>query len=181
MAEIDNNDVWGDDQLIASDISIPFLLQKADWTAFFSQKGFEGPYPMVLFMYDEAEQLNDALMGEVNRTQVLSGEKQLRVDVATKFVDTEGETPTGRALLKVSGLSEFDGRLVEDILFLLRSGVHAWLMESYSTHGVIPEVEWQSESERSSDDCWQEWKNQFGATENRDPNQRIMMASIEKS
>lgn len=179
MAELENKDVWGDDELIAPDVSIPYLLQGADWTGLFNQKGFDGQYPMVLFMHDEAERLNDALMEEINRTQVLTGDKQLRVDVSTKFIDIDGQ-PTGRALLCISGLSEFDARYTDDLMYLLRSGVGGWLTECYSTHGITPRVEWLDDMETHAvDGQWHEWLGErlpLGNTSN----QHAMLASIDK-
>lgn len=157
MQGVDNEqEVWGDDQLIASDVSIPFLLQGADWTGLFRHKGYEGQYPMVLFMYDEAERLHDALMAEINRTQVLSGDSQLRVDVYTRF-EGEDDEVEGRAILVISGLSELDPLYTDDIIYLIRSGVSTWLTEAYSTHGVTASVAWSDSPADTLHIGWSEW------------------------
>lgn len=175
MAELDDKDVWGDDQLIASDVSIPYLLEKADWSGLFNGKGFSGQYPMVLFMHEEVEELNDRLMDEINRTQVLSGAQKLRVDVTTKFVG-EDQDASGMALLLVSGLDEFEAKYHDDLFYLLRSGVKAWLTEAYSTHGVMPRVEWSEKDHTSLEPVWQEWVKEWYKAETS--NQTFFLASI---
>lgn len=176
MAELDDKDVWGDDQLIASDVSIPYLLQYADWTGLFNQKGFDGQYPMILFMHEEAERISDALMSEINRTQILSGDCQLRVDVATKFLD-HGPDVTGRGLLVVSGLDEFCSDYLADFLYLIRSGVQAWLTGCYSTHGVTSIVEWLPDAPDIGE--WAKWLHER-CPQPLTSNHRIYVATIDK-
>ncbi|MDO5016874.1 MAG: hypothetical protein Q4E10_00750 [Porphyromonas sp.] len=140
--DIDNEEAWGDDELTALDISAPFLLEKADWTLFYNSKGYEGQYPFLLYSHDDADVLNDRLLAEVNRTQVLTGHNKLQIDLFTRFTDHEGET-VGFVWLEISGTRAFAPDLLDDLEWLLKSGVKAYLERAYTSHGKEGVLEWQ--------------------------------------
>lgn len=140
---------WGDDELTAIDISAPFLLEKADWTHFYNSKGFDGKYPFLLYTHEDADVLNDRLMVEVNRTQVLKGHNKLQVDLFTRFADHNGKV-VGLAWLVVSGLRTFAPDLIDDLIWLLQSGTAVYLEHAYTSHGEEAEVKWLEASDLES-------------------------------
>lgn len=141
---IDEIEAWGDDELTAIDISAPFLLEKADWTAFFNQKGYEGQFPFLMYAHEDAEVLNDRIMAEVNRTQVLKGHNKLQVDLYTRFAD-HGESVVGFVWLTISGSRSFAPDLLDDLQWLLQSGAKAYLEHAYTSHGEEGVVTWREE------------------------------------
>lgn len=138
---VEEEEHWGDDELTAIDISVPFLLEKADWTRFYNLKGYEGVYPFLLYAHDDADVLNDRLMLEVNRTQVLKGHNKLQTDLFTRFEDSESGV-VGLVWLVISGLRTFAPDLIEDLIWLLRSGTEVYLEHAYTSHGEEAAVKW---------------------------------------
>lgn len=134
-------EAWGDDELTGIDISIPFLLEKADWTSFYNQKGYPGKYPFLLYSNDDAEVLNDRILSEVNRTQILTGHNKLQADIYTRFTDHDDQV-VGFVWLAISGTRSFASDLLEDLQWLLKSGVKAYLEHAYTSHGKEASVEW---------------------------------------
>ncbi|MDN4754947.1 hypothetical protein QYZ87_10545 [Porphyromonadaceae bacterium W3.11] len=141
-SNIDDNEEWGDDELTAIDLSAAFLLERADWTTFYNQKGYEGQYPYLLYAHDDADVLNDRLMAEVNRAQVLKGQNKLQVDLFTKFIENQNGDIVGMSWLCVNGLRSIATDLKEDLIWLFSSGTSDYLSHSYSTHGVVVDIEW---------------------------------------
>lgn len=137
-----SEEAWGDDELTAIDISAPFLLEKSDWTHFFNAKGYPGQYPYVLYTHEDAEVLNDRIMAEVKRTQVLPGHNKLQCDLYTRFVDHHGSV-VGFAWLAISGTRSFAPDLLDDLQWLLVSGTTAYLQQAYTWHGTAPQLTWQ--------------------------------------
>ncbi len=144
MSEIEMNEQWGDDELTAIDFPIPFLLEKADWTSYFNNKGYSGAYPYLLYMHEDAEVLNDRLMAEVNRTQTLTGHNKLQVDLFTRFSD-HNEEAVGFVWLLISGTRSFAPDLLDDLEWLLRSGTTYYLQHAYTSHGKQGVVTWVEE------------------------------------
>ncbi|MDO5035758.1 MAG: hypothetical protein Q4D93_02225 [Porphyromonas sp.] len=146
MGNIDEKDAWGDDELTALDVSPAFLLERADWSNFYNEKGYTGSYPFLLYMHEDAEVLDERLLAEVNRTQSLEGKNKLQLDLFTRFIDREGEVH-GAAWLLVSGMRSIAPDLKEDLVRLFRMGAKAWIEESYESHGAVAVVHWMEESE----------------------------------
>lgn len=140
--QAEEQEAWGDDELTAIDISAPFLLEKADWTKFFNDKGYNGQYPFLLYSHEDAEVLHDRLLAEVNRTQVLKGHNKLQCDLYTRFVDFEGSV-VGFVWLAISGTRSFAPDLLDDFEKLLQSGVSSYLEHAYTSHGEEAQVTWQ--------------------------------------
>lgn len=142
------NDPWGDDELTAIDLSAPFVLDKSDWTAFYNAKGYDGKYPFLLYAHEDADVLNDRIMAEVNRTQVLTGHNKLQLDLFTRFADINGEE-VGFLWVACSGLRTFATDLQEDFIWLVRSGVEAYLKSAYAKGEAIPQIHWHNSTEES--------------------------------
>lgn len=140
--EIDEKDEWGDDELTAIDLSAAFLLDRADWSLFYNQKGYPGVYPFLLYQHDDADILNDRLLAEVNRTQMLKGRNKLQIDLFTRFTEMPNGEVVGVAWLDISGLRALAPDLVEDLLFLFQSGATVFLSQSYQTHGKNVSIKW---------------------------------------
>ncbi len=140
-------EAWGDDELTAIDLSIPFLLEKADWTTFYNSKGYEGQYPFLLYSNEDADILNDRLLSEVNRTQILTGHNKLQADLFTRFID-HNDTVIGFIWLSISGTRAFAPDLLPDLEWLIKSGTTAYLQSAYSTDCSEVIVDWQKDIER---------------------------------
>lgn len=143
------NDPWGDDELTAIDLSAPFVLDKSDWTTFYNSKGYDGKYPFLLYSHEDADVLNDRIMSEVNRTQVLTGHNKLQLDLFTRFVDIDGEE-VGFVWVIVSGLRTFASDLKADFVWLVQSGINAYLKSVYTKEEKVPEIHWHKEPQESS-------------------------------
>lgn len=141
---VEEQDAWGDDELTAIDLSAPFLLEKADWTKFFNDKGYDGQYPFLLYSHEDAEVLHDRILAEVNRTQMLKGHNKLQCDLYTRFVDYE-EKVVGFAWLAISGTRSFAPDLLDDLEWLLQSGVTTYLEYAYTSHGEVAQLTWLEE------------------------------------
>lgn len=138
---VEEEEMWGDDELTAIDISAPFLLEKADWTKFFNQRGYDGQYPFLLYSHEDAEVLHDRLLAEVNRTQVLKRHNKLQCDLYTRFADYDSHV-VGFVWLAVSGTRSFAPDLLDDLEWLLRSGVTTYLEHAYTSHGEEAKLTW---------------------------------------
>ena len=138
---VEEEEVWGDDELTAIDLSAPFLLEKAEWTKFFNDKGYDGQYPFLLYSHEDAEVLHDRMLSEVNRTQMLTGHNKLQCDLYTRCVDHEGGV-AGFAWLAINGTRSFAPDLLDDLERLLRSGVTAYLEHAYTSHGAKAQLTW---------------------------------------
>lgn len=147
FSEAGEQEEWGDDELTALDLSAAFLLERADWTTYFNQKGFDGSYPFLLYAHDDADVLNDRLLSEVNRTQVLTGRNKLQIDLFTRFADTPEGKVIGLGWLAVSGMRSISPDLKEDLLWLFCSGASEYLCRSYSTHGKSVRITWYERKE----------------------------------
>ena len=140
-------DKWGDNQLSAQDLSAAFLSSKADWRRFFQEKGFEDPYPMVLYKEESAEEMHDELMEEMSRWH---GYKDVGLDVYTRFEGSLNESEAadrGLLLLCVRGARHLRRATSEDILWLWRSGADAWAREAYDDEEVATETKWVDANE----------------------------------
>ena len=145
--ETSGREYWGDDELIAEDLSGTQMLQRANLTAFFNSKGFPGAYPALLFFSDEAERLNDLIFSELTRAQAPDSEPRFVIDVYTKFEGgEEGEALRGEAVVLFRGSEAISEKVRPDILFLMRDGIAQWLREAYSTHGKTASFEWTKTS-----------------------------------
>ncbi len=142
--QAEENEAWGDDELTAIDISIPFLLEKADWTRFFNDKGYEGQYPFLLYSHEDAEVLHDRMLAEVNRTQMLKGHNKLQCDLYTRFVDGR-DGVVGFVWLAIGGTRSFASDLLDDLQWLLQSGVSTYLKHAYTSHGEVAQLSWVEE------------------------------------
>lgn len=134
----EQEDKWGDTQLTATNISAPRLLARADWSAFFRTKGFETPYPMVLYASDEADRLYSDLVSIAGAAQSPDRERRLHIELFTRFVDRETDEVEGAAWMVLEGLATVPEPLREDLTTLLTSGATDWLTESYSGEGITP-------------------------------------------
>lgn len=141
-SDIDEKEEWGDDELTAIDLSAAFLMERANWTMFYNQKGYSGQYPFLLYAHDDADVLNERLMAEVNRAQVLNGYNKLQVDLFTRFTEHENGHVVGMAWLCVNGLRTIASDLKDDLIWLFVSGASDYLRRSYNTHGVEAEIQW---------------------------------------
>ncbi|MDD7559547.1 MAG: hypothetical protein SOW44_07005 [Porphyromonas sp.] len=139
--ETSEQEYWGDDELIAKDISGTQMLQRANLTAFFNSKGFPGTYPALLFFSDEAERLNDLIFGELSRAQAPDSVPRFVIDVHTKFTG-ETEAASGEAVVVFRGSEAISEGVRSDVLSLMRDGIKQWLEEAYSTHGKTASLEW---------------------------------------
>ncbi len=139
--ETSEQEYWGDDELIAKDISGTQMLQRANLTAFFNSKGFPGTYPALLFFSDEAERLNDLIFGELSRAQAPDSVPRFVIDVHTKFTG-ETEAASGEAVVVFRGSEAISEDVRSDVLSLMRDGIKQWLEEAYSTHGKTASLEW---------------------------------------
>ncbi|MBR8712989.1 hypothetical protein [Porphyromonas levii] len=137
----EEEEAWGDDELTAIDLSIPFLLEKADWTKFFNTLGYDGQYPFLLYGHEDAEVLHDRLLAEVNRTQILQGHNKLQCDLYTRFGDYEGKV-VGFVWLAISGTRAFAPDLLDNLQWLLQSGTTTYLEHAYTSHGAEAELTW---------------------------------------
>ena len=132
---------WGDDELIARDLSGTMLLSRADLTRFFNQKGYPGTYPALLFFSDDAERLNDLIFSEIARSQSPDASPRFVIDAETKFEGRE-EASFGRITVRMSGDGGLDASVREEIILLMLDGIRSWLEEAYSTHGRIARLSW---------------------------------------
>lgn len=138
--EID--DKWGDDQLTATSVSAPRLLARSDWEAFFHSRGYSEPYPLVLYSSDEADQLYSDLLTVAGKSQAPDSDPRLHISVFTRFVDREDAQAEGALWLVIEHIDAVEESLRDDLMTLLRSGSAHWMKESYSSHGVTPEIVW---------------------------------------
>lgn len=143
--ETSGQEYWGDDELIAKDLSGTQMLQRANLTAFFNSKGYPGTYPALLFFSDEAERLNDLIFGELSRAQAPDSVPRFVIDVHTKFTG-ETEAASGEAVVVFRGSESIREEVRPDILFLMRDGIGQWIKEAYSTHGKTATFEWTKTS-----------------------------------
>ncbi len=144
--ETSEQEYWGDDELIAKDISGTQMLQRANLTAFFNSKGFPGTYPALLFFSDEAERLNDLIFGELSRAQAPDSVPRFVIDVHTKFTG-ETEAASGEAVVVFRGSEAISEDVRPDVLSLMRDGIKQWLEEAYSTHGKTASLVWTKTTE----------------------------------
>ena len=140
--EVGEKEEGGDDELTAIDLSAAFLLERADWTRFYNQKGYSGSFPFLLYMHEDADILNDRLLAEVNRTQMLKGRNKLQIDLFTRFTENQDGEVVGMAWLEISGLRALAPDLVDDLVSLFQSGATVFLTQSYQTHGKEVEIKW---------------------------------------
>ena len=142
------NDLWGDDELLAQDLSATMLLSRADLTRFFNGKGYPGTYPALIYFSDEAEQLSDLIFSEIARSQTPDARPRFVIDVETAFKG-EGEAKEGTVRVRMTGTEALDDRVREDIITLMLDGIRNWLEAAYSTHGKQARITWQEKGETS--------------------------------
>ena len=138
--EID--DIWGDTQLTANNVSATRLLNRADWSGFFASKGYNESFPMVIYAHDEADQLYSDLITEAGLAQSPDRQPRLRISAFTRFTDLEDGTVEGAAWFVVEGLDGVRGELRQDLITLFLSGTADWLRESYTMDEIAPQIDW---------------------------------------
>lgn len=138
-----DKEYWGDDELTAEDVSGTMLLQWADLTAFFNQKGYSGTYPALIYFSEEAEKLSDMIFNELSHSQSPSQDPRFVINVYTKFKGEE-EATHGDVSVVFSGVKALYQDVSEDILFLMLDGIKHWLEGAYSTHGKKARLDWQT-------------------------------------
>ena len=139
---IDTDDKWGDTQLTANNVSAARLLNRADWSEFFHQKGYSESFPMVTYVHDEADRLYSDLITEAGVAQSTDRQPRLRIGTFTRFIDLEDGTVKGAAWLVLVGLDGVRGALRRDMITLLLSGALDWLRQSYTEEGIVPLIDW---------------------------------------
>ena len=143
MTQESEKEYWGDDELIGEDLPGMMLLQRADLTSFYNQRGFRGTYPSLLYFYDEAERLSDQIVSGLSRAQAADSAVRFVISVHTKFTG-ETEAEEGSAVVRFEGSEALPEEVADDIRELMLSGIKNWLEEAYSTHGRQAILTWLS-------------------------------------
>ena len=150
MTLTNETESWGDDELIAEDVSAIMLLQRANLTTFFNDLNFPGSYPTLLYFSDEAEALNDRIFAEIGKSQAPEADPKFVIRVRTAFKG-EKEQTAGKVYADFYGAEAFSAELRPHILTLMRSGIKNWLEAAYSTHGKTASIKWLRHTETDSE------------------------------
>ena len=146
MTQDTENEYWGDDELIGEDLPGMMLLQRADLTAFYNKKGYEGTYPALLYFYDEAERLHDSIVSGLSEAQSAYRSERFIISVCTRF-SGDKEAEKGFVEVTFEGSNTLSPDINEDVITLMLSGIQNWLQEAYSTHGKKASLIWESQSD----------------------------------